>query len=376
VARLRFDGSTFFIAGRFERLPKSRIERELAARGAKLHRRLGPKTDLVILTHEAAGRFGTPAIDGVLALETERVISEETMLRALDLAPALSGKDIEQERFRALAGLAAEEARVLSLFDVLTPVEGRFGFGDLKVAQHVANLRKRGVSLAQILTAATELRRRRRARGAQDITRLDVGPSGDLMMRIGNVLAELDGQMRFAWMQPPPDPDALFEAAEQAESLGNLAAAERLYYACLSASPRDPVVRFNLGNVVRDLGRAAEAKAHYLAALDAEPRFAEAHFNLGHLAMAAGQLAEAVSQLERAVVADPEYPDALYNLAMLYIDAERFADAVPLLERYLRHDQEPASTWAHEARKRLLACRAVLAPQRREGRNQPEPVGQ
>jgi len=369
VARLRFDGSSFFIAGRFERLPKSRIERELKGKGAKLHRRLLRKTDVVIVTHEAAGRFDTPAITSVLKLPPAQTISEETFLRELGLLPPLSGKDIEGTRFQTLSGLDPGETRMLALFDVLTPVDGRFGFGDLKIAQHVANLRRRNASIAQILTAATQLRRRRRGSGgAQDITRLDVSPSGDLMMRIGDVLAELDGQMRFAWSEPPPDPDALFEAAEQRASAGDLAAAERLYYACLSASPRDPVIRFNLGNVVRDLGRAAEAKAHYLAALDAEPSFAEAHFNLGHLAMTADHRAEAVAHFERAVLADPDYPDPLYNLAALYIGAERFADAVPLLERYIRLDADAHSSWAHEARKLLLACRAVLAPKRRGGR--------
>jgi tetratricopeptide (TPR) repeat protein len=364
VSRLRFTGRSFFIAGRFERLPKSRIERELAGRGAKLHRRLSGKTDVVVVTHEAAGRFGTPALEAALALEPARAISEEALLRSLGLAPALHGKDVEIGRFLGLAGLATEDVRLLALFDVLTPEDGRYGFDDLKIAQHVANLRRRGVSLALILTAATELRRRRRSGSAHEITRLDVGPAGDLMMRIGDVLAELDGQMRFAWVQPPPDPDALFEAAEQAASIGDLALAERLYYACLSASPRDPVIRFNLGNVVRDLGRAAEAKAHYLAALDAEPGFGEAHFNLGHLELTTGHAEEATSHLERAVLADPDYKDPLYNLAALYIQQQRFADAVPLLERYLRLD--PQSTWSHEARKLLLACRAVMAPKRRE----------
>jgi tetratricopeptide (TPR) repeat protein len=182
-------------------------------------------------------------------------------------------------------------------------------------------------------------------------------------MRIGDVRAELAGQMRFAWLEPPPDPDALFEAAEEAESARDLLRAERLYYACLSASPRDPVIRFNLGNVLRDLGRGAEAKAHYLAAIEAEPDFAEAHFNLGHLAMAAGNAREAIDHLERAVLAEPDYPDPLYNLAVLYIRVERVKDAMPVLERYLRLDGQ--SKWAHEARKLLLACRAVLSPQRR-----------
>src|SRR5690349_16858318 len=362
MAGLRVEGSSFFVAGRFERLPKSRVERELYARGAKLHRRFNRNTDFAVVTHEAAGRIASPDFATLRALEPERCLSEETFLRALGLVPPLQGKDIEESRLLSLTGLSREDVRLLSVFDVLTPVGGQFGFNDLKVAQHVAHLRRR-VSLDMVLVAATELRRRRRG-GPHDLTRLDIAPSGELMMRIGDVLAELDGQMRFAWVQPPPDPDALFEAAENAESSGDLLLAERLYYACLSASPRDPVIRFNIGNVLRDLGRVAEAKAHYLAAIDAEPDFAEAHFNLGHLAMSSGNTKEAIAHLERAVVAEPDYPDPLYNLAALYIKSERLKDAVPVLERYLRLDAD--SKWAHEARKLLLACRAVLSPERRE----------
>lgn len=359
---LRIEGRSFFIIGRFERLPKSRIERELAARGGRLHHRLTQRTDIAVVTHEGAVRIGSPTMKAVLVREPGRCLSEETFLRALALAPALQGKDIDADRFQNLAGLAPEDVSLLALFDILSPSEGRFGFGDLKIAQHVAGLRRRGVSIESVLTAATALRRRRRGSDPQEVIRLDIGPGGDLMMRIGEALAELDGQMRFAWVQPPPDPDALFEAAEQAAAAGALLSAERLYYACLSAIPRDPVVRFNLGNVVRDLGRPAEAKAHYMAAIDAEPGFAEAHFNLGHLALSAGQQAEAIAHFERAVLTDPEFPDPLYNLAALYIQCDRLRDAAPLLERYVRLD--PTSKWGHEARKLLLACRTVLTPSR------------
>ena len=366
MAKFRFDGKSFFIAGRFERLPKSRVERELLGRGAKLHRRFTRRTDFAVVTHEAAGRIASPALEAVRSLDPSRCLSEERFLRELGLAEPLQGKDIEEDRFLSLAGLPSDDVRLLSLFDVLSPSNGRFGFNDVKIAQHVASLRRRGASMEAVLKGATDLRRRRRGAAAQELTRLDVGPSGDLMMRIGDVLAELDGQMRFAWLQPPPDPDALFEAAEEAASSGELLTAERLYYACLSATPRDPVVRFNLGNVLRDLGRIAEAKAHYLAAIDAEVDFAEAYFNLGHLAMSAGQHDEAIAHLERAVLVHPEYPDALYNLAALYIRLDRFRDAAPLLERYLRLD--PSSTWAREARKLLLACKTVVSHKREAAR--------
>jgi tetratricopeptide (TPR) repeat protein len=362
MTTLRFEGTGFCVIGRFERVPRMRIERELAGRGATLQRRVGRKTDYAVMTHAAAGRPASVALGAVKALDVSRCLSEDTFLRELGLVPGLPDKDIDESRFLALSGLASDDLRLLALFDVVATSDGRFGFSDLKIAQHVAGLRHRGAALDLILKAATELRRRRRGAAPSDVTRLDIAPSGDLMMRIGDLLAELDGQMRFAWEQPQRDPDAIFEAAEEAANAGDFETAERLYYSCLSAAPRDPVVRFNLGNVLRETGRIAEAKVHYLTAIESEPAFAEAHFNLAHLAMAAGNAPEAIASLERAVAADQDYPDPLYNLAALYIQLDRIADAAPLLERYIRLD--PKSTWAHEARKLLLACRAALAPDR------------
>ena len=361
-----FAGSSVFIAGRFERLPKSRIERELKARGAVLHRRLGKKTGFAVVTHEVAGRISPATLGTIRALGAARAFSEDGFLRVLGLMQPLAGKDIEEGRFRAMSGLGEEDIMLLALFDILAPVEGQYGFTDLKIGQHVQNLRRRGASIGSVLKAATELRRRRRGSAPGEITRLDIAPSGDLMLRIGDLLAELDGQMRFAWSETALDPDAIFEAAEDAAGAGDLAQAERLYYACLAASPRDPVVRFNLGNVLRDLGRIAEAKVHFLAAIEADQTFAEAHFNLAHLASDAGNSAEALLHLERAVMVDPDYPDPLYNLAALYIRLDRIADAMPLLERYLKLDSR--SSWAREARKLLLACRSALAPARVAGR--------
>ena len=124
---LRFEGSSFFVAGRFERLPKSRVERELASRGAKLHRRLNRNTDFAVVTHEAAGRIASPGFASLRAMEPSRCLSEETFLRALGLVPALQGKDIEETRLLSLTGLTRDDVRLLSLFDILTPAGRLFG---------------------------------------------------------------------------------------------------------------------------------------------------------------------------------------------------------------------------------------------------------
>src|SRR5581483_4891950 len=105
MAPVRFEERCFLVVGRFERLPRARIERELAARGAKLHRRLNRNTDYAVVTHAAASLLGSPTLDAVLALDPARVLGEDDFLRALGLMPALVGKDIEEARFLALSGL-------------------------------------------------------------------------------------------------------------------------------------------------------------------------------------------------------------------------------------------------------------------------------
>jgi len=95
-----FEGSSVFIAGRFERLPKSRVERELKARGAALHRRLTKKTGFAVVTHEVAGRISAATLATVRALGEARAFSEDGFLRALGLMQPLPAKDIEEARFR------------------------------------------------------------------------------------------------------------------------------------------------------------------------------------------------------------------------------------------------------------------------------------
>src|SRR4051812_38139455 len=170
MASVPLEGSSVFIVGRFERLPKSRIERELAGHGATLHHRLTRKTGYAVITHAAAGR-------PLSVREPTRCLSEDTFLRMLGLLPALQGKDIEPQRFLGLCGLGPDEVRLLTVFDVLQPADEKFGFADLKIAQHIADLRRRGADLDAVLMAATELRRRRRGTTAADITRLDIAPS-------------------------------------------------------------------------------------------------------------------------------------------------------------------------------------------------------
>ena len=171
--------------------------------------------------------------------------------------------------------------------------------------------------------------------------------------------------MRFAWVQPPPDPDALFEAAEQAASAGDLALAERLYYACLSASPRDPVIRFNLGNVVRDLGRAAEAKAHYLAALDCRARSSARRISISAISLMSAGQTDGGGNPSRARRASPTPTTRTRStISPPSISGNERFRRRGAAARALSAPRPCIRPGSHEARKLLLACRAVLAPTR------------
>ena len=99
------------------------------------------------------GRIASPAIEAVLAFDP-RASSAKKRCCAPWRWRRRARQGCRWRALRGLAGLEPEDVRLLALFDVLTPEDGRYGF-NLKIAQHVAGLRRRGVSLAIILTAAT-----------------------------------------------------------------------------------------------------------------------------------------------------------------------------------------------------------------------------
>ena len=78
---------------------------------------------------------------------------------------------------------------------------------------------------------------------------------GRLARRIGDAYAELDGQIRLSLPRADnPSVDEVFDAAEEAEQAGDLAAAATLYRRCVSMDPHDPIAPFNLANVLREQG--------------------------------------------------------------------------------------------------------------------------
>jgi tetratricopeptide (TPR) repeat protein len=355
-------GQTVTIIGRLATLPNRAAAAEIRRQGGTLRRALSPLTTLLVVGREAASHLADGRLPAKLARADEigaRCIGEAALLRALRLLPEAAPESgaLRLDELSAKVSLDQDVVRLLLLFDVLQPVQGMLGFRDLVAAREVARLLRDGLGIGEIIRGAAEVGGRR-ASGDHPLARLKLvcDEHGHLARRIGDRFAELDGQMRLPLPDPGnPSADELFEAAEDAEQAGDLAAAEELYRRCTRLDRGDPIAPFNLANVLREQGRLGEAKSFFQLAIAVDPTFADAWYNLALLLDAEGQKALARAYLERASAADPDYADPLYNLAQLHFEARDLAEASRLWRRYLILD--PDSEWSRRARHGLALCR-------------------
>lgn len=288
-------------------------------------------------------------------------LSENAFLRLIDSFEAAesSQRPFPLQTLIDKSGLDAETIRLLSLFDVFALHEGTVGFRDLVAAKEAARLLAEGMPMADLLASVDTLRRR--SGPGEDLARVHLGRTddGEIGLRLGEAVAELDGQMRLPLPRGDnPSVDALFEAAAEAEEAGAWGAAERLYRRCLTLDRADPIAAFNLANVLREQGRPRAARFYFRLALALDPGFAEAWYNLADLAEQDGLEGEARACLDRALGLDSDYADALFNLAQLEYRREAYDRALTCWERYLSLDA--ASDWSRTAREGVALCRQKL----------------
>src|SRR6185437_9980888 len=234
-AGLPLAGQTLYLVGRIQGLTRRRLDLLVRVRNGKVATRPGARVTTIAFGHSATsyvlddGRVTLPP--GLPAKSA--LISENVLRRQLGL-------------LEPLAGLSANQIACLVLFDVLEPVDDRFGYRDLVAAREAARLLKTGVALHDVLDASIALKRRG---GNLAEARLTEGPSGELVREIAGHLAELSGQFTMRLEQKARSIDDLRADADQAEADGDLAAAESLYTTAMRADTVDPVLPFNLGNV-------------------------------------------------------------------------------------------------------------------------------
>ena len=349
--------SSLYLFGRLGGVTRDRLANAARTAGWRLVRRPGPGVALVAVGHGTAA----PALDRAppVALPAGLpaavpVVSELGLRRLLGLAGPLP----EEHRTLGAADVAAA-ARLdpaviacLALYDVLEPVDGRYGYRDLKAAREAARLLRSGHRLGAVVAAAVRLRRAGRTLAD---TRLSQAPWGEILQEVGGRLGGFDGQLALPLDEAFLGLEAAWQAAEEREADGDLAAAERWYGIAARIDRRDPVPPFNLGNVLDRQGRGAEARLAWLEAVGRDPAFAEAWLNLGVSSESAGRTEQALDAYRRAVAARPDYADAVFTAARFLTEQARYAEALPLWQRYL--ELAPSGADAVKARRRLALCR-------------------
>jgi tetratricopeptide (TPR) repeat protein len=354
-------GKNIVFLGRLAALRRRQAEHALALRGGLVRRGLTRRSHLLVVGRAAYDLLEHGRLEHKLA-QAERFgvscISESEFLRLAGLAApaAPEARPVSVAELQRQSGLDAQTLRLLALFDVIAPQQEACRFRDLVAAREVARLLREGVTLAEVLQGAAVLTQRRG--GDLAASRLVRLRPDSLGLRLGDALAELDGQMLLPLDEEAAACEQPFEEAEQAEAEGDLARAERLYGRCAQADPADPTVRFNLANVLRQQGRERDAELHYRMAVELDPGFAEAWYNLAYLVGERERPDLAEAYLERALAAAPDFADAIYNMAHLRYERGDFAGAIDAWERYLRYDRD--SEWARKARAGLALCRQGL----------------
>ena len=358
-------GKTVVFLGKLDAMPRSMAASYAEERGAIVRRGVTRRTDIVVVGHGAYTFLETGKLDArLVAADRSRAVcvSENTFLRAvglLDLVPS-EQRSLSMDDLEAKSDLALTDLQLMALFDLIESREGQFGFRDLVSAKEVARLLW-DATLQEILQSVSVIRQYGDAAEGQHLARTKLVKllEGPLGIRVGDFVADLNGQLRLSLSSPEsPSVDALFEAAEQAEEGGDLVTAETLYRRCADLDKKDPTALFNLANVLRENGRRNEAEIFLRQAVGIDASFPEAWYNLADVVDAAGRREEAVECLQRAVAADPEYADALYNLARFLYDGGDYEEAAAHWERYVRLD--PNSEWGRKARDGLAVCRQRL----------------
>jgi len=210
-------------------------------------------------------------------------------------------------------------------------------------------------------TLAFACRRMREALGVDaPLSELQVttDESGVVVLRAGDRLADVNGQIRLGLDHTGVEIGALLADADSARSAGDDGRAEQLLRRALAQAPKDLDALFELGSLLCEREAFAEGTALLARATALAPRFADAWYNIGHAHERQGRRDDARDSYRRAIAADPSYADPLFNLGMIDLDEGRFTDAIDSFEGYLRLD--PDSEWTAKARKAASLARLSL----------------
>lgn len=346
-----------FVYGQLRGLPRSHLSDALVNASSRLVANAG-QADTIVVSRRMVGRCLTA--DGRLALPfaapaAARLLGESGFSRLLQGEGDAAPGPYTIEEVARHAALPVETCRALALFDVIGTGGDRFAYRDLAVARQVAALLAQGSAPRRVVEAAWTLG----ARGLRlSEMRLAPAPWGEVMHRVGDSMARLDGQFALVFDEFGHGAEASLAQALASEEEGALEEAERWYRRAVQADRRNPLAAYNLGNVLAALGRDAEAVIAFQQALSLDPDLAEAAFNRAVLVEARGETERAISLYRETVASHPAYGQALYNLARLLTQEERHAEALPLWERFVA--LSPTDPDVGHARRAAALCRMSM----------------
>lgn len=265
-------------------------------------------------------------------------------------------KNHDAQQLAKLSGLPEKVIEQLSIYGLLEPRDGRYGFRDVAAARQIAELLAADVTLSAITKSLREIKKWLPGAGLASLKLYPKSADAVLVAQLGG-FTDKKGQFVLPVGDTSGNPDLLFEEAQAAEDARELNTAERFYRRVIKIDPADAAASFNLANLLSKAGRTVEAEAAYRRAVKADPRFAEAWYNLSDLLDDQGRTGDAVGYLERALEAAPDYADAIFNLATLLQRLDRYTEAAEYWRRYLAIDND--SAWGARARRALKYCEMV-----------------
>ena len=195
-------------------------------RGAVVRRGVTRCTDVLVVGHGAYTLLEAGKLDARLTAAAETgafCVSENTFLRTVGLLDPVPSeqRSLSMDDLESKSDLTLTDLQLMALFDLIESREGQFGFRDLVSAKEVARLLwQEGATLREILQSVSVIRQYGDTAEGQHLARTKLVKllEGPLGIRVGDFVADLNGQLRLSLTSPDgPSVDALFEAAEQAE---------------------------------------------------------------------------------------------------------------------------------------------------------------
>ena len=328
--------------GRFRAVPKRRIGRVLAGLGATIQRDLTRSSTQLVIGEASVNALD--AVDDRLRRARARGI---TVYGEAQLLTLLAGGDIDPTTVpvSTVQGIDADLAPTLHAFGLISLSGDQIAFKDAATLRTATGLARDGMSRSDVILALLD--RRESPKGRH---RLVIGPTGAPMLEWEDGVTTLSGQ-HLLDLDEADDLDDLFEQALEAEAIGDLPGAARLFETCVQNDRKDALAAFNLGNVRQAMGDHTAAKLAFQQSIARDPRLSEAHYNIALVLEQMGDARAAKEHLRQALDVDGGYSEALFNLAQLELASGNRAAAREKFERFLA--LRPTDDLAIKARQAL-----------------------